>query len=90
MIQLVQYKCSTQYQRPWKSNSILNASHKIIFVAVLALSFTNVAFTQLPAELQIPELVAENRMPMRNSAFAFENMEQAKQNDREKSSGFFH
>ena len=89
MIQLVQYKCSTQYQRPWKSNSILNASHKIIFVAVLALSFTNVAFTQLPAELQIPELVAENRMPMRNSAFAFENMEQAKQNDREKSSRFF-
>ncbi len=72
-----------------RTNRISKASYKILFVAILVLFFNNGAFTQLPTELQIPELVAENRMPMRNSAFSFENMELAKQHDREKSSRFF-
>lgn len=61
----------------------------IISFLIMTFIFTDVAFAQLPAELQIPELVAENRLPMRNTAFAFENMELAKQSDREKSSNYY-
>lgn len=43
---------------------------------------------QLPPELQLPELVAINRMPMRNSAFAFEDMATARTRDRERSANF--
>jgi len=53
------------------------------------LAATIFAKAQLPAELQIPELISEDRMPMRNSAFAFEDIQNAKQNDREKSINYF-
>lgn len=50
--------------------------------------FSTVVFGQLPTELLNPEIISINRMPMRNSAFAFENMEKARQNEREKSNNF--
>ena len=59
----------------------------LLMVAVLLLSVK--AFAQLPPELQNPEIISINRMPMRSSAFGFENMEKAKQYDREKSVNFF-
>ncbi|RBL89596.1 glycoside hydrolase family 2 TIM barrel-domain containing protein [Chitinophaga flava] len=43
---------------------------------------------QLPSELQTPEVVSVNRMPMRASAFAFENFTLARQRDKEKSGNF--
>ena len=59
----------------------------LLLVCTLFAALTVTA--QLPMELQTPELVSINRMPMRNSAFAFENKEMAKQFDREKSANFF-
>ena len=56
---------------------------------VPALLISSCLLGQLPGELQTPELVSINRMPMRNSAFAYENMAMAKQYDREKSANFF-
>lgn len=53
------------------------------------LFITLAASAQLPAELQTPELVSINRMPMRSSAFAYENLEMAQHADREKSANFF-
>ncbi|WP_291909447.1 glycoside hydrolase family 2 TIM barrel-domain containing protein [Chitinophaga sp. CB10] len=43
---------------------------------------------QLPSELQTPEVVSVNRMPMRASAFAFENESLAQQQAKEKSANF--
>lgn len=43
---------------------------------------------QLPTELQTPEIVSVNRMPMRASAFAFENRELATKRQKELS-GYF-
>ena len=60
---------------------------KALLICTLFAAIT--AMAQLPMELQTPELVSINRMPMRNSAFAFENKEMAKQLDREKSANFF-
>lgn len=40
---------------------------------LLFLSSFGIKAQQLPTELQTPEIVAENRMPMRSSAFAYEN-----------------
>ncbi|MEO7264606.1 MAG: glycoside hydrolase family 2 TIM barrel-domain containing protein [Ferruginibacter sp.] len=56
---------------------------------ICALFAAMAATAQLPAELLTPELVSINRMPMRNNAFAFENLQMAKQFDREKSANFF-
>lgn len=58
-------------------------------LAMFLLLVFNQVYAQLPAELQTPELVSINRMPMRNSAFAYENIQAAKGYDREKSSNFF-
>jgi beta-galactosidase len=60
-----------------------------ITILLIFLLISNVIFAQLPAELLNPEIISLNRMPMRNSAFSFENMEKAKQYDREKSANFF-
>ncbi|SEA92783.1 beta-galactosidase [Flavobacterium gillisiae] len=62
---------------------------KKVVVATVVLLLSTAAFAQLPAELLNPEIISLNRMPMRNSAFGFENMEKAKQYDREKSVNFF-
>ena len=42
----------------------------------------------LPTELQTPEIVSVNRLPMRASAFAFENRELAAQRKKEASANF--
>ena len=42
----------------------------------------------LPVELQTPEVVSVNRMPMRAHAFAFENRELARQREKERSQYF--
>jgi len=70
------------------SNKIRNRSiEKILVITVLFFSIAS--FAQLPAELLNPEIISINRMPMRNSAFSFENMEKAKLNDKEKSANYF-
>jgi beta-galactosidase len=89
MIRAIHYKRLKLGVKFLRFGKMQKADFKILYAAIIVLFFTNDAFTQLPAELQIPELVSENRMPMRNSAFAYENMELAKQSDREKSSRFF-
>lgn len=43
---------------------------------------------QLPTELQTPEVVSINRMPMRSSAFAYENINLASKREKEKSAFF--
>lgn len=57
-----------------------------LLIAILSISSLE---AQLPPEMQNPELVCENRMPMRNSAFCFENVQTAKQYNRENSTNFF-
>ncbi|MBN8672832.1 MAG: DUF4981 domain-containing protein [Chitinophagales bacterium] len=61
--------------------------HLILFLMLVA--DVSLVQAQLPAELQTPELVSINRMPMRNNAFAYENMELARQRNREISANFF-
>ncbi|HQV60567.1 MAG TPA: glycoside hydrolase family 2 TIM barrel-domain containing protein [Chitinophagaceae bacterium] len=66
--------------------------HKMLrtpFILVIILLASNCVIGQLPAELQTPELVSINRMPMRASAFGFENIELAKGFDKEKSGNYF-
>lgn len=89
MIQVLHNRNSTQTKNLLRLKRFFKTFYRKYFTTVLGLFFINIAFAQLPAELQILELVSENRMPMRNSAFAYENMELAKQYDREKSSRFF-
>lgn len=57
--------------------------------AFLSLYISGNLMAQLPAELLTPELVSINRLPMRSNAFAFETMDMAKNNDKEKSGNFF-
>ena len=46
---------------------------KLLMISITAM-FTQIAVAQeLPTELQTPEVVSINRMPMRASAFAFES-----------------
>ena len=67
----------------------LHNNYKQLLLTV-ALLLTNICvIAQLPAELQTPELISINRMPMRASAFAFENMQMAKAFDKEKSANYF-
>lgn len=65
------------------------SSHKTISLTVSFLFFYTSTVAQLPTELQTPELISINRMPMRANAFAFENMEMAKKFDKEKSTNYF-
>ncbi|MFB6454266.1 glycoside hydrolase family 2 TIM barrel-domain containing protein [Chitinophaga sp. Hz27] len=60
---------------------------KLILVACTSLALTSQA-QQLPTELQTPEVVSVNRMPMRASAFAYENQSLAQQREKEKSANF--
>lgn len=66
----------------------LKLSFHLALFLILA-SGASIVQAQLPAELQNPELVSINRMPMRNNAFAYENMELASQRNRELSANFF-
>ena len=61
------------------------------FLSCLLLSFLTVyeAFAQsLPTELQTPEIVSVNRMPMRATAFAYENKALAEKREKEQSAFF--
>jgi len=59
----------------------------VLFIAAIISNCDIIA--QLPAELQTPELVSINRMPMRCDAFAYENLQTAKGFDKEKSVNYF-
>lgn len=63
---------------------------KSLLIFCLTLLFAHLAFAQqqLPSELQTPEVVSLNRMPMRASAFAYENRELAAKRSKEKSNYF--
>jgi len=62
---------------------------KNIFSLVCALACIHSLHAQdLPTELQMPEIVSANRMPMRASAFAFENSKLAEDREKEKSAYF--
>src|SRR4051794_29428764 len=55
----------------------------------LSLSFLfSSSFSQLPTELQTPEIVEVNRMPARASAFAFESASLAEKQQKENSEYF--
>ncbi|NQX42055.1 beta-galactosidase [Pedobacter steynii] len=54
----------------------------------LLLASSAVMSQQLPAELQTPEVVSVNRMPMRASAFAYESKTMAAKREKEKSEYF--
>ena len=70
-----------------KISKIRGLKQNLITFLILFISTT--VFAQLPAELLNPEIISLNRMPMRNSAFGYENLEKAKLYDREKSANFF-
>jgi len=60
-----------------------------IYKVILLIFLSEAANAQsLPSELQTPEIVSLNRMPMRSSAFAYENADLAKKSDKEKSTYF--
>ncbi|MEO6069875.1 MAG: glycoside hydrolase family 2 TIM barrel-domain containing protein [Chitinophagaceae bacterium] len=61
---------------------------KFIPLFLLLASATNVIGQSLPTELQTPEIVSVNRMPMRASAFAYETKTAAEQRKREVSTNF--
>lgn len=71
---------------------VLRSMHLAIlrFQSVVFLLFlSNYAIAQLPPELENPETVSYNRMPMRANAFAFENWITANSFDKEKSANYF-
>lgn len=62
---------------------------KSLLIYCLFLFFAHLAIAQqLPSELQTPEVVSLNRMPMRASAFAYENAALASKRNKEKSAYF--
>ncbi|RAJ76519.1 beta-galactosidase [Chitinophaga dinghuensis] len=60
---------------------------KLMMATCMALAMAGKA-QQLPSELQTPEVVSVNRMPMRASSFAFESQPLAQQGAKEKSAWF--
>ena len=66
-------------------NTFMKRLAAFIFFAGTALYSTA---QDLPVELQTPELVSVNRMPMRAEAFAFESSELARQREKERSQYF--
>jgi len=61
---------------------------KNFFLLVLSIYAWQAQAQDLPVELQTPEIVSINRMPMRAQAYAFENRELAEKRAREKSAYF--
>lgn len=61
---------------------------RIFSALILALATLTGLAQELPPELQTPELVSVNRMPMRASAFAYENKTLAAKREKEKSAYF--
>lgn len=69
--------------------TLLLNKKKLLLIALSSIICGHSALAQLPSELQTPELVSINRLPMRANAFAYESMQLAKGFDKEKSSNFF-
>ncbi|MEO6683871.1 MAG: glycoside hydrolase family 2 TIM barrel-domain containing protein [Ginsengibacter sp.] len=61
---------------------------RFISFLFLLLFFSETKSQKLPTELQTPEIVSVNRMPMRATAFAFENKDLAKKGVKENSNYF--
>jgi beta-galactosidase len=62
---------------------------KLNYTGLILLFVASSGFAQsLPTELQTPEIVSINRMPMRSSAFAYENTELSNQGEKERSANF--
>ncbi|WP_316765393.1 glycoside hydrolase family 2 TIM barrel-domain containing protein [Pedobacter frigiditerrae] len=59
-----------------------------IILFIILLFCLNTQAQQLPVELQTPEVVSVNRMPMRASAFAYEDADLAAKRNKEKSEYF--
>ncbi|RZK56060.1 MAG: glycoside hydrolase family 2, partial [Pedobacter sp.] len=59
-----------------------------IILFIILLFCLNTQAQQLPVELQTPEVVSVNRMPMRASAFAYESADLATKRNKEKSEYF--
>lgn len=59
-----------------------------IIFSIMVLLALHTRAQQLPVELQTPEVVSLNRMPMRASAFAYENADLAAKRNKEKSDYF--
>ncbi|MFA6278211.1 MAG: glycoside hydrolase family 2 TIM barrel-domain containing protein [Pedobacter sp.] len=59
-----------------------------IIFSIMVLLALHTRAQQLPVELQTPEVVSLNRMPMRASAFAYENADLAAKRSKEKSDYF--
>jgi beta-galactosidase len=78
----------------FKSNPLKGLHHrnkemKRVLGAFLGVLITGQVFAQsLPIELQTPEVIAINRMPMRAAAFAFENRGLAEKRQKENSAYF--
>lgn len=62
---------------------------KKIVTTIFLLLLSPTIFAKLPAEQLNPEIISLNRILVLNSAFGFENMEKAKQYDREESANYF-
>jgi len=60
----------------------------IVILLLLNLLITDSFGQELPSELLNPEVVSVNRMPMRSTAFAFENKQLASRREKEQSSYF--
>ncbi|TKC09931.1 DUF4981 domain-containing protein [Pedobacter polaris] len=61
---------------------------KIIPLLTLSILVWQLQAQELPVELQTPEIVSINRMPMRANAYAFESRALAEKRDKEKSTFF--
>jgi len=65
-----------------------NIMKSTVFALMLLIAALKISAQKLSEELQTPSIVSVNRMPMRASAFAYENLALAKQRDKEKSTYF--
>ncbi|NII81874.1 glycoside hydrolase family 2 TIM barrel-domain containing protein [Pedobacter sp. SG908] len=63
-------------------------NRKLTILFTLLFIAGQISAQDLPSELQTPEVVSVNRLPMRASAFAFENQELAAKRAKEKSAYF--
>jgi beta-galactosidase len=62
--------------------------NKTFILSLLSVFALHTQAQELPTELQTPEIVSVNRLPMRAQAFAFENQELASERAKEKSQYF--
>ena len=73
-----------------KTAQIVDMKNSRIYLFVFAFITAGNLFAQsLPEELQTPEIVSVNRMPMRAEAFAFETKELAEKRTKENSAFFY-